>query len=254
MQGVPVGRLEGKRIIVTGGAGGIGNAAVRLFASEGARVACTYNNANPDAPAGVQTARCDITDKAEVNAVFDRFVAELGGLDVLVHAAGRHGSQPAELVGERDWDAMFDANGKATVWTNQAAFRHLKDHGGSIVNMGSVEGVRGFAGNAMYSASRGAVMAWTRTVALEWGRHGVRANCVAPAVQTEIFARQRAQMDDSTRAAVDAHLAAIIPLGGRMGDPLRDLAPVLLFLASEDSRFITGQTIAVDGGLMMLGS
>jgi NAD(P)-dependent dehydrogenase (short-subunit alcohol dehydrogenase family) len=249
-----VGRLEGKRIIVTGGAGGIGNAAVRLFAQEGARVACTFNNAKPGVPDGVLTARCDITDKAEVNAVFDQFAAAMGGLDVLVHAAGRHGSQSAELIGERDWDAMFDANGKGTVWTNQAAFRHLKVHGGSIVNMGSVEGVRGFAGNAMYSASRGAVMAWTRTIALEWGRHNVRVNCVAPAVHTEIFERQRAQMDEATRAAVDAHLAAIIPLGGRMGEPLRDLAPVLLFLASDDSRFITGQTIAVDGGLMMLGS
>jgi len=249
-----VGKLEGKRIIVTGGAGGIGNAAVRLFAAEGARVACTFNNAKPEVPAGVPTARCDITDKAEVNAVFDQLAAALGGLDVLVHAAGRHGSQPAELIGERDWDAMFDANGKATVWTNQAAFRHLRDHGGSIVNMGSMEGVRGFAGNAMYSASRGAVMAWTRSVALEWGRYGVRVNCVAPAIHTEIFERQRRQMDEATRAAVDAHIAAAIPLGGKMGDPLRDLAPVLAFLASDDSRFVTGQTLAVDGGLMMLGS
>lgn len=249
-----MGRLEGKRIIVTGGAGGIGNAAVRLFAAEGARVACTFNQAVPDVPAGVPAARCDITDKAEVFAVFDQLAAALGGLDVLVHAAGRHGSQSAELIGERDWDAMFDANGKATVWTNQAAFRHLRGHGGSIVNMGSVEGVRGFAGNSMYAASRGAVMAWTRSVAQEWGRHGVRVNCVAPAVHTEIFERQRARMDEATRAAVDAHLAAIIPLGGKMGEPLRDLAPVLAFLASDDSRFVTGQTIAVDGGLMMLGS
>ena len=97
-------------------------------------------------------------------------------------------------------------------------------------------------------------MAWTRSVALEWGRHGVRVNCVAPAIHTEIFERQRQQMDPATLAMVDAHLAAAIPLGGRMGDPLRDLAPVLAFLASDDSRFITGQTLAVDGGLMMLGS
>ncbi len=249
-----MGKLEGKRIIVTGGAGGIGNAAVRLFAAEGARVACTWNHAGPEVPAGVDTARCNIADKTEVNRVFDRFAAALGGLDVLVHAAGRHGSQAAELVGEPDWDAMFDLNGKATVWTNQAALLHMREHGGSIVNMGSVEGVRGFAGNAVYAASRGAVMAWTRSVALEWGRHGVRVNCVAPAIHTDIFERQRQHMDAATLAMVDAHLAAAIPLGGRMGDPLRDLAPVLVFLASDDSRFITGQTLAVDGGLMMLGS
>ncbi|MBP9034954.1 MAG: SDR family oxidoreductase [Pseudomonadales bacterium] len=249
-----MGKLEGKRIIVTGGAGGIGNAAVRLFAAEGARVACTWNHSGPEVPAGVDTARCNIADKTEVNRVFDRFAAALGGLDVLVHAAGRHGSQAAELVGEPDWDAMFDLNGKATVWTNQAALLHMREHGGSIVNMGSVEGVRGFAGNAVYAASRGAVMAWTRSVALEWGRHGVRVNCVAPAIHTDIFERQRQHMDAATLAMVDAHLAAAIPLGGRMGDPLRDLAPVLVFLASDDSRFITGQTLAVDGGLMMLGS
>jgi NAD(P)-dependent dehydrogenase (short-subunit alcohol dehydrogenase family) len=122
------------------------------------------------------------------------------------------------------------------------------------VNMGSVEGVRGFAGNAVYAASRGAVMAWTRSVALEWGRCGVRVNCVAPAIHTEIFERQRAALDPATLAAMDAQLAAMIPLGGRMGDALRDLAPVLVFLVSDDSRFVTGQTLAVDGGLMMLGS
>ncbi len=193
-----MGKLDGKRIIVTGGAGGIGNAAVRLFAAEGARVACTFNSAEPEVPAGVHTARCNIADKAEVNRVFDHFAEALGGLDVLVHAAGKHGSQAAELVGEQDWDAMFDLNGKATVWTNQAAFRHMREHGGSIVNMGSVEGVRGFAGNAIYAASRGAVMAWTRSVALEWGTHGVRVNCVAPAIHTEIFERQRQQMDAAT--------------------------------------------------------
>ena len=81
---------------------------------------------------------------------------EVTGSCHLVHAAGKHGSQAAELVGEQDWDEMFDLNGKATVWTNQAAFRHMREHGGSIVNMGSVEGVRGFAGNSMYAASRGA--------------------------------------------------------------------------------------------------
>lgn len=249
-----MGKLAGKRIIVTGGAGGIGNAAVRLFVQEGAKVACTYNSAQPDVPAGVFTARCNIADKAEVDTVFDRFAAELGGLDALVHAAGVHGSQPADQVDEANWDRMFDLNGKGAVWTNQAAFRHLRANGGSIVNMGSVEGVRGFAGNAIYSASRGAVMAWTRSIALEWGRHRVRANCVAPAIHTDIYQRQRDAMDAASLQMLDAAMQQMIPLGGKLGDPLLDMAPVLLFLAGDDSHFITGQTIAVDGGLMMLGS
>lgn len=249
-----MGKLQDKRIIVTGGAGGIGHAAVQLFAREGARVACTINQSTPELPDGVISARCDIGDRADVNRVFDQLVEQLGGLDVLVHAAGVHGSCAAEAVDAEHWDWMFDRNGKGTVWTNQAAWRHLRQGGGSIVNMGSVEGVRGFPGNAIYAASRGAVMAWTRSVAREWGAAGVRVNCVAPAIHTDIYQRQRDAMDADSLALMDAALAQTIPLGGKLGDPLQDMAPVLAFLASDDSRFITGQTIAVDGGLMMLGS
>lgn len=246
--------LKGKRIIVTGGAGGIGNAALRLFVEQGAQVACTYHSTRPEVPQAVACHRCDIADRAAVEAVFARIADAFGGLDVLLHAAGIHGSRAAEEVDEADWDRMFDANAKATVWTNQAAFRRMRANGGSIINMGSVEGVRGFAGNAVYAASRGAVMAWTRSVALEWGAAKVRVNCVAPAIATSIFERQMAAMDPAVLAMVEADLRRSIPLGGTLGDPLRDLAPVLAFLASDDSRFITGQTIAVDGGLMMLGS
>lgn len=249
-----MGKLQGKRIVVTGGAGGIGNAAVQWFVRAGAQVACTYNHAAPELPAGVLSERCDIASKNQVNAVFDGFARALGGIDVLLHAAGVHGSKPADQVEEADWERMFDLNGKATVWTNQAAFRHMRAGGGSIINMGSMEGVRGFAGNSLYAASRGAVMAWTRSIAQEWGACGVRCNCVAPAIDTAIFQRQRSAMDQAGLDAMDAALRQSIPLGGRLGDPLRDLAPVLGFLASDDSRFITGQTIAVDGGLMMLGS
>ncbi|MBK6289369.1 MAG: SDR family oxidoreductase [Gammaproteobacteria bacterium] len=246
--------LKDKRIIVTGGAGGIGNAAVRLFVERGARVACTYHSTRPELPPAVASYRCDITDRTAVETVFGRMADDLGGLEVLVHAAGIHGSQAAEEVDAAAWDRMFDANAKATVWTNQAAFRRMRTSGGSIINMGSVEGVRGFGGNAVYAASRGAVMAWTRSVALEWGAAKVRVNCVAPAIATSIFERQMATMDPAVLAMVEADLRRSIPLGGTLGDPLYDLAPVLAFLASDDSRFITGQTIAVDGGLMMLGS
>lgn len=152
-------KLDGKRIIITGGSGGIGGAAVALFAAQGARVAATFNNTEPTLPAGVIARRCNIADRAEVNTVFDSMVSELGGLDVLIHAAGVHGSCAADEVDDAHWDKLFDLNGKAAVWTNQAAFRHLRATGGSIVNMGSVEGVRGFAGNAIYAASRAAVMA-----------------------------------------------------------------------------------------------
>ena len=246
--------LEGKRIIVTGGAGGIGNAAIHALVDGGAKVACTFNAATPNVPATVLAQACDIANQGEVDATFDAFAEALGGLDGLIHAAGVHGSCPADRLSEEEWDRIFAVNGKGTLFTNQAAFRHLHGQGGSIVNMGSCEGVRGFAGNAAYAASRGAVMSWTRSVASEWGRHRIRVNAVAPVIDTQIAQRMRDAMDDAGRAAMDAGLRMAIPLGGKMGDPLLDLAPVLTFLMSDASRFITGQTLSVDGGFMMLGS
>lgn len=246
--------LDAKRIVVTGGAGGIGNAAVRVFTEEGAQVACTFNSEKPDVPDGVSARRCDVTDRSQVDAVFDGFAADLGGIDAVVHAAGVHGFTPAERITDEVWDRTFDLNAKSTLLTNQAAFRHLREGGGSIVNMGSCEGVRGMANNAAYAATRGAVMAFTRSVALEWGRYGVRVNAVAPVIHTRLAQRVRDTLDEAGLAAMDASLAQSIPLGGKMGDPVGDLAPVLAFLVSDGSRFITGQTIAVDGGFMMLGS
>jgi len=249
-----MGILDGKRVIITGGAGGIGNAAVQMFHKEGARIACTFNSVQPELPAGVLSERCDVTRKSEVERVFDGFARTLGGLDVLIHAAGVHGACPADQLTEEAWDRMFALNGKAAVFTNQAAFRHMCNEGGSIVNMGSVEGIRGSAGNACYASTRGAVMSWTRSIALEWGRYNIRANCVAPVAYTRLTDRLRENLSDAAKAAMDQGLRRAIPLGGRMGDPLRDIAPALVFLASDASHFITGQTIAVDGGFMMLGS
>src|ERR1700744_4442798 len=203
-----MGTLDGKRVIITGAAGGIGNAAVEAFVKEGARVACTYNAAKPALPDGVMASeRCDITSKASVDVVFDTFAEKLGGLDVLIQAAGLHGGCPADQITEDYWDNMFALNGKATLLTNQAAFRHMQGHGGSIVNMGSCEGVRGFAGNATYAATRGAVGAWPRSVALEWGRHKVRVNALAPVAETAPAKRMRANQDETANAMMDAYLA-----------------------------------------------
>ena len=225
-----MGNLEGKRVIITGAAGGIGSAAVEAFVAEGARVACTYNSTRPALPDGVVlTGRCDITSKASVDSVFDHFTETLGGLDVLIQAAGLHGSCPADQLTEEYWDNMFALNGKATLFTNQAAFRHMREHGGSIVNMGSCEGVRGFAGNAAYAATRGAVTSWTRSVALEWGRHGIRVNALAPVAETAPAKRMRANQDAAANAMMEAYLQQAIPLGSKMGDALKDIAPALVF-------------------------
>ena len=253
-------QLTDRRIIVTGGASGIAAAAVRAFAREGARVVSLdiddAGGRRVAAEAGARVAyrHCDVSRRDEVAAVFDQAAAELGGLDVLVHAAAVERSLPAEEISAEEWDRLTEVNVKGTVWTNQAAFRHMRAHGGRIVNFGSGAGIRGQRGSAHYSASKGAVMAWTRTVAQEWARYGITVNSVVPAIWTPMYDAYRSRMGEQERTIHDMGMQHLIPLGGRLGDPDRDAAPVLVFLASDAARFLTGQAIAVDGGMIMLGA
>ena len=142
---------------------------------------------------------------------------------------------------------------KGTLYTNQAAFRHMRARGGRIINFGSGAGIRGQRGSAHYSAAKGAVMAWTRTVAQEWARHGITVNSIVPAIWTPMYEAYRQRMSEPESTIHDLAMQHVIPLGGRLGDPERDIAPVMVFLAGDGARFITGQAIAVDGGMVMLG-
>ena len=252
-------QLAGKRIIVTGAANGIGAATARAYAAEGARVAALDIADEPGralaAEAGPQITyhHCDVAQRDEVFAVFERAASELGGLDVLAHVAGVERGTPAEDITDAEWDLVLGVNLKGTLYTNQAAFRHLRAGGGRIINFGSGAGVRGQRGSAHYSAAKAAVMAWTRTVAQEWARHGITVNSVLPAIWTGMYDAHRARMTPEDLAIHDLTMQHVIPLGGRLGDASRDLAPVMVFLASDASRFITGQAIAVEGGMVMLG-
>jgi len=251
--------LAGRRIIVTGGASGIAAAAVRAYAREGARVASLDVNDPAGrevvAAAGPNAAyyHCDVSRRAEVTAVFDRAVAALGGLDVLANVAGVERGTPAEDIPDDEWDLIFDVHARGTMLTNQAAFRHMRDHGGRIINFGSGAAVRGQRGSAHYSAAKAAVMAWTRTVAQEWARYGITVNTVVPAIWTPMYDAHRARMSAEELAIHDLTMQHVVPLGGRLGDPDRDLAPVMLFLAGDGPRFMTGQAFVVDGGMVMLG-
>jgi NAD(P)-dependent dehydrogenase (short-subunit alcohol dehydrogenase family) len=251
--------LRERKIIVTGGASGIGAATVRAYAREGARVAALDVNDEggrrvaAEAGASVRYHHCDVACREEVLAVFERAVDDLGGLDVLAHAAGVERGAPAEAIPEAEWDLVFAVNAKGTLHTNQAAFRHMRERGGRIINFGSGAGIRGQPGSAHYSAAKAAVMAWTRTVAQEWAPYGITVNAVVPAMWTPMYDAHRARMSDAERATHDRMMRAAIPLGGQLGDPDRDLAPVMVFLAGDGARFITGQAIAVDGGMIMLG-
>jgi 3-oxoacyl-[acyl-carrier protein] reductase len=246
--------LQGRRILVTGGATGIGAAAVQVLSEAGAAVVATYHRTTPPDRAGVSWVQCDVRDSSAVDDMVSGAAETLGGLDVLLHAAGLwQPGIPGQITGD-DIDILVDTNLKATIFTNQAAYAVMRKNGGRIINFGSGEAVMGSPISALYAATKGAVAAWTRSIAKAWAAEGVTAVALAPAVQTPGADRLRDFLGPEMSELIDEQLTATIPLGGALGDPARDLGPVLVFLASEGSRFITGQLIAVDGGLVMLGA
>ncbi|OUS92142.1 SDR family NAD(P)-dependent oxidoreductase [Rhodococcus sp. NCIMB 12038] len=247
-------QLEGKRIIVTGAAQGMGATCVRAYVREGATVAAidvkdelgrqTASEATSTGPGTASYLHADVSDRAQVNAAFDEAVHLLGGLDVLVNVAGVQRARPAETFTDEDLDFLLGINLRGTVFTNQAAFSSMRDsRSGTILNFGSDAGLTAMPGLAAYSATKGAVMAWTRTIAAEWGPLGIRANSVIPAIQTPMTTSGASERDN---------IYSSVPLGGKLGDPELDFAPVMVFLAGDGARFITGQALAVNGGLGMV--
>lgn len=248
--------IEGLRIIVTGGASGMGEAMVKDFARHDAFVASLdiADRAGQEiaGQVGATYIHCDVSDEASVGQAFEQAVSHLGGLDVLVHAAGVAPGAPAGEITLSGWEKVFAVNARGTFLTNQAAFAFLKERGGRIINFASAAGITGLPNKAHYSATKGAVLAWSRTIAKEWGQFGITVNCIAPAIETPMYLKTRSLMSAEALAALDARLLADMPIDGKLGDPDRDLAPVLRFLAGPGSRFITGQIFSVDGGLTMV--
>ena len=217
-------------------------------------MAATYHRTAPaDDAATVTWLQCDVRDPDAVDATFGSAVRELGGLDVLVNAAGLwQPGVPGQITGE-EIDFLLETNVKATILTNQAAHALMRGNGGRIINFGSAEAVMGSPIAAVYAATKGAVQAWTRSAAKAWGADRVTVNALAPAVQTPGADRFRDFLGPDAAAFMDQQMQLSIPLGGKLGDPASDLGPVLVFLAGDGAGFITGQLIPVDGGLAMVG-
>lgn len=248
--------LLGRRILVTGGATGIGAAAVGVLTDAGAEVVATYHQTPP--PQGLTTGwlQCDVREADAVSAMVAEAAERLGGLDVLVNAAGLWQAGIPGYIGADEISFLLDTNVKATILTNQAVYAVMKEQdpkGGRIINFGSSEAVMGSPISAVYAATKGAVQAWTRSAAKAWAADNVTVNALAPAVQTAGADRLRNFLGPEAAALIDQQMKMMIPLGGTLGEPARDVGPMLVFLAGPGSGFITGQLLAVDGGLMMVG-
>lgn len=248
-------RLDGKRIVVTGGTSGMGEGVTRAFPQLGAKVVFWGRNEEAGAriaeESGATFVRCEVSDEHQVKDAMERSAEILGGIDVLVHAAGIAKDCPAERISFDDFRAVFETNVYGTFLTNEAVFPHMRENGGAILNFTSASAFICSPNQAHYGASKGAVNAWSRSIAKEWMPYNIRVNLIAPCIKTPMYEKHLAQMPPEVLEMTKRSLAGLC-LGGDLGDMQEDFVPVMAFLASDSAKFITGQTISIDGGIMMV--
>lgn len=244
--------LEGKTALITGASKGIGKAIAERFAEEGANVAFTYLSSVEKGEALVKELeakgikakgyRSDASDYAAAQDLITNVVEDFGSLDILVNNAGITKDNLLMRMSEEDWDSIQNINLKSCFNTVKAAFRtFMKQRSGSIINMSSVVGVKGNAGQANYAASKAGIIGFTKSVALELGSRNIRCNAIAPGfIETEMTDALDEKTVQSWREA--------IPL--KRGGAPKDVADACVFLGSDMSSYITGQTIQVDGGML----
>jgi len=246
-------RFENQIAIVTGAGRGIGEAIAKTLAAEGAKVACVSRSEansskvaeaiNATHPGAARAYAVDVADKKAVEAVAARIFADFSRVDILVNNAGITRDGLSMRMSEEDWDAVLDTNLKGSFNFIQAVMRPMiKQRSGRIVNISSVAGLMGNAGQANYAASKAGLIGLTKTLARELSGRNITVNAVAPGfIKTD--------MTDVLPEAIKTGVLSQIPMG-RFGEP-EDIASAVAFLASADAKFITGQTLTVDGGMVM---
>ena len=245
--------LQGKVAVVTGGSRGIGRAVSLLLAANGADVAVNYAG-NQKAAEEVCTAisamnrkafsyKADVSDSVEVKEMFDSILKDFGRVDILVNNAGITRDNLLALMKEDEWNAVINANLTGMFNCTKAIVKMMmKQRSGRIINMTSVVGVNGNAGQANYAAAKGGVIAFTKSVAKELASRNVTANVIAPGfIDTDMTAELSEKVKEE--------MLKNIPLG-TLGQA-DDVAKAVLFFASDNAKYITGQTLHVDGGMVM---
>ena len=240
-------RLAGKVAVITGASSGIGADTARLFVAEGARVAVMARRADRlsemaaqlAAPERVLAIPGDVSKREDIERVVDAAVERFGGLDIMVSNAGIHRVTPFADIEDEEWDSMLATNLTGTFLACRAAARQMiaQGRGGAIVVVASTNGFVAEPGMAHYNASKGAVVMLTRSMAIDLAQYGIRANAVAPGtIVSEI-----------TRPMIDAGFGFGAIPAGRIGEGVEVAWPIL-FLASDEASYITGEVLVVDGG------
>jgi len=246
-------RLEGKVALVTGGGRGIGKEIAMLFAREGADIVIwdvnqldAENTCKEIETLGRKTSsgQVDVTDYAKVEEAVNKILDKFNKIDILVNNAGITKDNLLLRMSQAEWDAVINVNLKGTFNCTKACARPLiKQRQGKIVNIASIIGIMGNAGQANYAASKAGIIALTKTAAREMGSRNINVNAIAPGfIQTA--------MTDKLPDELKQKMLSNIPLG-KLGSP-KDVANACLFLASNEADYITGQTIVVDGGMVMV--
>lgn len=247
-------RLAGRSVVITGGGTGIGRGIAEAYAREGASVLIAEIDGELGERAAeqlrgqyngrVEFVRTDVTDRQQVHDMVGAAVSNFGRVDVLINNAwGGIPYARVEKTPEESVRAGFDMGVMAAFWAMQSAFPELKKHGtGRVINIASLNGVNAHMYSVAYNMAKEALRTLTRTAAREWAQHQICCNIICPGAKSAAFERMEAASPENAAAMASAN-----PMG-RMGDPLEDIGPVALFLGSDDCRYMTGNTLFVDGG------
>jgi NAD(P)-dependent dehydrogenase (short-subunit alcohol dehydrogenase family) len=247
VSGAQGGRLAGKVAVVTGASRGIGFATAQRFAAEGARVLGASRSRPDDPTARFERVQGDVSDAADARRIVETAIERFGRLDVLVNNAGTEFEGTIEHTTPEDFDRVMSVNVRGVFLCAKYALGHLRERGGAIVNMASVDGYWAEPALAAYCASKGAVIALTRAIALDHGREGVRCSCICPSYVRTPMLEQFYDSHGASGAAARRDAARAHPVG-RIAEP-DEIASLATWLASDEAAFATGQAFVLDGGL-----